>query len=117
MEALNFFYLAFTSEFMTFLLIPDEGNRSCLYYACLFAKSVDIVEIFLEIMDERDLLGNKMSRYIKCLLAAKEGEGPQNAEIQQLFLDYFNKKMMQDFKDVEEVFAYYRHVSSDDDLD
>ena len=88
-------------------MIPDEGNESSLKYACRFARSVEVVELFLEILDESELVGNNLSGSIDCLLAASEGEGPYSAEIQQLFLDYINKKMVQDFKDVEQVFAAY----------
>ena len=68
-------------------------------------------------MDERDLLGSNMSMSIDCLLAARDSEGPQKAEIQQIFLDYFNKMLGENFKDVDDVFAYYRYISCDADLD
>ena len=110
MKALNFFFMTYTSDFMVLLMRSNIYNTSCLHCACHFAKSADIVELLLEIMDERDLLGSNLSKTLDCLLAATEGEGPHKAEIQQIFLDYFNKKLARDFKDVEEIFAYHRHT-------
>ena len=111
-------YQNFFGEFVKLAKVLDSHGKSCLYYACSAAKSVECVTVLIKILDTILPLPDNLSDFMDCILAAKESDSDCNDEILELLIQCFNNKMCTNFGgDLEDVFKFYRDKTADVDLD